>query len=71
MINKVVTKYHYSECKDLKKKIFYVKPVLNCNCNSHLTSRKSLNSWWLVKIGGLGRGGPNKGTESAENTFNL
>ena len=37
----------------------------------HLTRRKSLNSWWSLNTGGVGRGGPNSGTDSSENTFNL
>lgn len=39
--------------------------------NSHLTNKKSLNSWWSVNTGGDGRGGPNSGTLSSENIFNL
>lgn len=38
---------------------------------SHLTNKKSLNSWWSVNTGGEGRGGPNSGTLSSENIFNL
>lgn len=37
----------------------------------HLTNKKSLNSWWSVNTGGDGRGGPNSGTLSSENIFNL
>lgn len=39
--------------------------------SSHLTNKKSLNSWWSVNTGGDGRGGPNNGTLSSENIFNL
>lgn len=39
--------------------------------SSHLTNKKSLNSWWSVNTGGEGRGGPNRGTLSSENIFNL
>lgn len=39
--------------------------------SSHLTNKKSLNSWWSVNTGGDGRGGPNSGTLSSENIFNL
>lgn len=39
--------------------------------SSHLTNKKSLNSWWSVNTGGDGRGGPNSGTLSSEKIFNL
>lgn len=38
---------------------------------SRFTRRKSLNSSKSSNTGGEGNGGPNKGTDSAENTRNL
>ena len=37
----------------------------------HFTRRKSLNSWWLLNIGGQGRGGPKIGTFLSEKNVNL
>lgn len=41
------------------------------NRNLHFTSKKSLNSWWSVNTGGVGKGGPKSGTLSSENIFSL
>lgn len=37
----------------------------------HFTRRKSRNSWWFLKIGGQGSGGPKIGTFFSENTVTL
>lgn len=37
----------------------------------HFTRRKSRNSWWFLKTGGQGSGGPKIGTFFSENTVTL